>query len=128
MSLDRVIEILLGLITCIVAYATFRLSTRTMQSENRASIKAVDAQAYQRAREIYEGAMDTLKDELAETRKDLASARSELDSARNEIIALRRDIARLEGEIRIMRQQQNRDEKSIQALKERQDNDSGGGV
>lgn len=112
-SLDRVVEVFLGIITLAIGFTSFWLATRSTRIQNVAAVKAVDAEAFKRAREIYESALDAIRKELEdtrkelddtrkemdETRKDLASARSELLLARGEIVGLHGDIARLGRQI-----------------------------
>lgn len=105
MNADRIIEVLLGLLTLVVGFAGFWLASRSTGIQGKAAVKAVDAGAFERAREIYESAMSTLRGELNDTRSELASARSDLIAARTEIAGLRQDMARLEEEIRLLRQQ-----------------------
>jgi chromosome segregation ATPase len=106
MTVDRVIEILLALMTITIGYASFSMATRSTRSEKESSIRSVDAGAFERARVIYEGALDTLRDELVACRAELAVAhtaletlRSELSTAHYDLTAARREIAGLRSDI-----------------------------
>jgi len=113
MNADRIIEIFLGLLTVAVGYSSFYLATRSAKVQGDASAKAVDAAAFERAREIYESALDAIRKELTDTRNELRATRDELNSTRNvlitargelfhasrEIDGLRVDIVRLEHQI-----------------------------
>ena len=93
----------IGAVTAAIAVAAFWLSARAARAQSQAAGKAIDAGAYQRAREIYEGALDTLREELVACRAELATARSDLTTARGEIAGLRTDIAGLKTEIAELR-------------------------
>lgn len=110
MSTDHIIEALLGLITVIIAFTSFWLATQATRARGKATAKAVDASAFARAREIYEGALDTLREELVACRSELATARNDLSAtrqeltiARTEITGLRNDIAELKVRIERLR-------------------------
>ena len=95
----------IGVVTAVVAGAAFYLTTRAARTQSQAAIRGVDAGAFDRARQIYEGALDTLREELVACRAELATARSDLTSARNEIAGLRTDIAALKTEIAALRRE-----------------------
>lgn len=107
MGADRFIEVFLGLLTLIVGYTSFVMATRTTRIQEKASVRAVDAAAFDRAKQIYEGALDTLRGELVACRADLTTARSDLTTARSEIAGLRIDIAGLKAEIAKLRGRTN---------------------
>lgn len=93
MNSTIIVEILLGLLTLIVGLVTFMAASRTQRQQHMADRTAVDAAAYERAREIYESALQTLREELSSTR-------SELLTARGDIMALRDEIGRLRSELK----------------------------
>lgn len=112
MTIDRLIEIFLALMTIIIGYTSFVMATRTTRIEKKASVRAVDAGAFDRAKIIYEGALDTLRDELAACRTELASAhieltacRTELATAHQDMIGARLEIAGLRNEIAVLKTQ-----------------------
>lgn len=99
MSTDRIIEILLAAVTVCIGLAAFWLASKSTRIEGRAAIRTADAGAFERAKDIYESALATLREDLVATRADLATARSDLVTARQEIAALRQDIADLRIQI-----------------------------
>lgn len=103
MTTDRVIEILLALMTVVIGYSSFAMATRTTRIERKAAVRAVDAGAFDRAKMIYEGALDTLRDELQACRTELTTAHRDLTAARNEIASLRADIYVLQQELQLLR-------------------------
>lgn len=114
MSIDRVIEILLGVITIAIGFTTFWLATKSTRIQSGAAVKAVDAEAFKRAKEIYESALDAVREELVETRSDLASARSELVDTRNDLAAARREIIGLRADIARLQYQIDQNQRNAQ--------------
>jgi predicted RNase H-like nuclease (RuvC/YqgF family) len=94
MNMDStvVVEILLGLLTVTVGFVTFIAASRTQRQQSVADQTAVDAAAYERAKEIYESALQTLHEEWSSTRSELLTARSEIMSLRAEIARLREEL------------------------------------
>lgn len=92
MNSTVVVEILLGLLTLIVGFVTFMAASRTQRQQHMADKTAVDASAYERAREIYESALQTLREELSSTRSELLTARGDIISLREEIVHLRAEL------------------------------------
>lgn len=101
-TVDRLIEICLALMTIFIGYTSFAMATRTTRIERKAAVRAVDAGAFDRARIIYEGALDTLREDLAACRAELVTANHDLTAARSEIAGLRAEIAILKREIEAM--------------------------
>jgi septal ring factor EnvC (AmiA/AmiB activator) len=93
---DRVIEILLALLSLAVGFMTYRFSTVAVAQQAKTDRAAVDAGAYERAREIYESALGTLRGDLEACRRDLSETRLQ-------IIALRADNEKLLAELRSVR-------------------------
>lgn len=87
-----IVEILLGLLTVVVGFVTFMAASRTQRQQHVAERTAVDAAAYERAREIYESALQTLREELTSTRSELLTARSDILALRDEISHLRAEM------------------------------------
>ncbi len=92
MSTDRIIEILLAVPILIIAFMTYRFSTKTLGQQQKTGQVTIDAEAYERARASYESALNTTRAELADTRRDLADTRAQ-------VAALRRDNERLHTEL-----------------------------
>ena len=91
MKTDQIDAFLAIVLPVVVGLATFYLATRATRTQAKAAQTAVDADAYARAREIYEGALNTLRDELASTRVEMHELResnvrltAELESVRHE--------------------------------------------
>ena len=103
MSSTLVVELLLGLVTVVLGYNTFRSATQANREQSHAAVVAVDAAAYARARDIYESALDTLRAELVSTRDEIHSLRQSNDQLRAEIAPLRRSNERLQSEITLLR-------------------------
>lgn len=105
MTLDRYIEIILGVMTLAIGFTSFWLATKSTRIQSGAAVKAVDAEAFERAKEIYESALTAVREELVETRKDLSSTRVELADTRNELIAARKEVTALRHDIEILQEQ-----------------------
>lgn len=117
MSSTLVVEILLGLIAAVIGFSSFYQATRANREQARlalaqstATTKAVDAEAYERAREIYEHALNTLRAELRSTGTELHELRDSneklstaLREARTEISEVKNSNERLRGEITLLR-------------------------
>lgn len=82
MTATLIIEILLGVLTVVVGLGSFLAATHANRLQARSAQMAVDAGAYARAKEIYEGA-------LGELRLELESMRAEIIRLRAEIVLLR---------------------------------------
>jgi predicted nucleic acid-binding Zn-ribbon protein len=110
-STSLAVEILLGLLTAAIATAAFFAATRANRAQAQAAETAVDAAAYQRAKEIYESAIGSLKDqtrdlhdqivnlqaEVSRVRTQSADLQTEVTQLRNSNTELRRHISILEG-------------------------------
>lgn len=113
MTTGLLIQIVLGALPFITAFAAFQLSTKSHKVQAESAAKAVDAEAFSRAKAIYEGAIGQLKAELAATRAELAEARAELakvrdcpellDRAGTEISGLKTEVGWLREQLRRMR-------------------------
>jgi predicted nucleic acid-binding Zn-ribbon protein len=95
-SADLIIEILLAILALGVSAAAFFAATRANRTQSEAAQKAVDAGAYQRAKEIYEGAIDTLKGQTAQLH-------AEVISLQGEVTRLRLQGTELSGEVGSLR-------------------------
>lgn len=115
MGVDRVIEVLLALLTVAVGWGSFFLATRATREQGRAGQRAVDAAAYDRAREIYDSALNTLREELGACRAELNACRAEITQLRNELLTARNNMAAARREITQLQfsldQQQPRDDR-----------------
>jgi peptidoglycan hydrolase CwlO-like protein len=88
-SLSIWIPICLGIITAAVTVSAFRLSTGANKTQAKAATAAVDAEAYDRAQKIYEGAIDTLKGQVSDLTLQVDRWRESNQSLEREMIRLR---------------------------------------
>lgn len=105
MSVDLVVEIILGLLAAALTFITFLGATRANKAQSKAQEQSVDAAAYLRAKEIYEGALSTLREEVESMRLELTKLRESDDKMRRsnaelrlEVFRLRQEIATLQGD------------------------------
>lgn len=98
MSADLTVQILLGLLVLVVGFSGYITASRATRAQSASADKAVDAAAFERARQIYEGALETLRDELASCRSELLSARGEISGLRHELARVRAELERLHPE------------------------------
>lgn len=103
MSAAVVTDIMLGVLTAAVGFVAFIASTRANREQAKARGLAVDAAAYARAKDIYEGALDSLKEEMERMRAETARVRESNDSLRKSNDALRLEIHRLRDEVSALR-------------------------
>jgi hypothetical protein len=93
--LPSFVQILLGLLTAAVAATAFLSASRANREQSKASSAAVDAAAYTRAREIYEGALGTLRVEVDGMRQEIGRLRDSNATLRGEISELHQVISTL---------------------------------
>jgi chromosome segregation ATPase len=120
-TVDRLIEICLALMTIFIGYTSFMMATRTTRIERNAAVRAVDAGAFDRAKVIYEGALDTLRAELEACRVELASAHGELVACRAELAAAHRDMMGARHEIAGLRTEITTLKYEIATMRKRRD-------
>lgn len=114
MTSSVIIEILLALIAAAIGFVSYLQATRanreqTMLATAQAAADrgAVDAGAFARAKEIYEGALDTLRAELISTRSEIRDLRASNDSLLREASDMRISNERLRAEIALLRAEFN---------------------
>lgn len=95
-----------ALVALVAAVLTFRSSTQA----NRISDKKVDAEAYDRGKALYEGALNLAERQLAQLREQVDRISTELDKERlvsgllrMQMAELQETIARMERQIASMR-------------------------
>ena len=93
MKTDTLVTVFGIAITAVIALAAFLSASRANRATASAAATAVDAGAYDRAREIYESALGTLRGELDGCRREVAETRVQ-------IVALRTDNEQLLAELR----------------------------
>jgi peptidoglycan hydrolase CwlO-like protein len=110
MNSSLVIEILLGLLTAVVGYVAYRGSSKAATAQAEAIEADVDAKAYERAKTIYESAIDSLEghvNRLREQTKLLDTEVSKLQQSnadlRKQVLEMQIANARLENELREIR-------------------------
>jgi chromosome segregation ATPase len=94
MTTALAVEILLGLMAAGMTAAAFFAATRANRAQSQAVQTSVDADAYKRAREIYEGALGTLRTEVESMRLEVTRLRESNDRLREEIAGLRAELGR----------------------------------
>jgi chromosome segregation ATPase len=94
MTASLVVEILLGLMAAGVTSAAFFAATRANRAQSQSTQVSVDAAAYTRAKEIYEGALGTLRTEVESMRLEVTRLRESNDRLREEIAGLRQELGR----------------------------------
>jgi chromosome segregation ATPase len=78
---------MLGVLAAAVGWAGYAGSTRA--NKTQAVGVPVESDAYTRAKLIYEGALDSMEEQLARLRAEIASLRAEIASLSGEVSALR---------------------------------------
>jgi chromosome segregation ATPase len=111
MSSSVVIEILLGLLTCIVGYFAYRGSNQVARAQANAAEADVDAQAYERAKTIYESAIDALEDHVRRLRE-------QLEILDGELTKLQRSNAELKAQVYELQAANTRLEAELRSFKE----------
>jgi predicted nucleic acid-binding Zn-ribbon protein len=94
---NLIVEILLAFLALVVSGAAFFSSTRANRAQSEAAQTAVDAGAYQRAKEIYEGAIKTLEGQTAQLHHEVISLQGEVTRLRMQGTDLAGEVTRLRG-------------------------------
>ena len=74
--------LVIGIPSLVVAIATYWLATRAHSESANATRVQIDAEAYSRARELYESAITSLREQVADLRAEVARLRDELADMR----------------------------------------------
>lgn len=90
-----IVTILLGIATVTIAFASFRVASRANRAQSEAVVVAVDAGAYERAKSIYEGAIETLTDQVGEFRSQIVTLQADMRLLRDQSAELQTEVARL---------------------------------
>ena len=64
MDSSLIVEILLGVLSVAIAFGSYIGASRVNRAQAETATTEIDAQAYQRAREIYESAIDALEEHV----------------------------------------------------------------
>jgi predicted RNase H-like nuclease (RuvC/YqgF family) len=101
---DLILTVLLGILTAVIAYSAYRLASKANTAQSNATKTAVDAEAYKRARELYESAIKTVEAEADRLRTEVTSLHDEVgrlrsinDTLTTEVRKLRREVAELKA-------------------------------
>jgi peptidoglycan hydrolase CwlO-like protein len=94
-SAQLVTEVLLGLLTAVVAVAAYFSAQKANRLQARASTVAVDAEAYGRAKAIYEGALDALQSQTADLHEQVEALSDEVGRLRSANVELSDEVGRL---------------------------------
>jgi predicted nucleic acid-binding Zn-ribbon protein len=78
MSQSIVVEILLSVLAVMIGIGSFVGASRANKAQADGAKSAIDANAYLRAKEIYEGAIDALQDQIVALREQMVSLDTEL--------------------------------------------------
>jgi chromosome segregation ATPase len=81
-SADTLVTVFGIVLTTAVALAAFVTATRANRVQAQSAVLAVDAQAYERARDSYEAALRVAHGELAGLRAEMVTVRGELAATR----------------------------------------------
>lgn len=92
MSSSSIEAVLLAILTGIVGFVSYIAATRANREQAKAAGKGIDAQAFDRAKDIYLSALETARADLGATRADLGAARAELTATRADLLAARADM------------------------------------
>jgi predicted nucleic acid-binding Zn-ribbon protein len=89
------VEILLGLLTASVAFVALFVGLRANRAQAQAAETAVDAAAYQRAKEIYESAIGSLKDQTTDLHDQVVNLQTEVSRLRLQSADLQSEVTQL---------------------------------
>lgn len=97
MSAQVVVEIFLGLLTVMVAVATYLGAARAGKTQASTAIAQIEADAYNRARGIYEAAIDQLEEQVARLQTQVNGLEEEVTKLRKSNRDLRRKVEEEHG-------------------------------
>jgi peptidoglycan hydrolase CwlO-like protein len=110
MNSSVAIELLLGALTVVVGFVSYWSSTRAAKAQSLATQADIDADAYNRAKDIYESAIEALKGNVETVREQARMLEAEVKKLRDsnkslqeQVVELRVANARLEDELRHLR-------------------------
>lgn len=95
MNAQLAVEVLLGLLTAVVAVAAFFSAQKANRAQAHATTIAVDAAAYGRAKAIYEGAIEALQSQTADLHDEVGRLSAEVSRLRSANSSLSDEVGRL---------------------------------
>lgn len=98
-------EVILGLLTAVVAVAAYLSAQKANQAQAKAQATAVDAAAYGRAKEIYEGAIEALQSQTADLHDQVEQLGAEVGRLRSANTRLSGEVDRLRSANTDLKQQ-----------------------
>lgn len=78
MSQSVIVEVLLAVLTVAIGVGSFLGASRANRAQTVGAQAAIDAAAYERAKEIYESAIDTLQEQIQALRVQMTSLDTEV--------------------------------------------------
>jgi predicted nucleic acid-binding Zn-ribbon protein len=96
-STTLAVEILLALLATGLSAAAFFAATRANRAQADAAESAVDAAAYQRAKDIYESAIDSLKGQTRDLHDQVVNLQTEVSRLRLQSADLQTEVVQLRG-------------------------------
>jgi cell division protein FtsB len=105
MSINQttVSTLIVGIPSFLIALAAYLLSARTRRQAIAGAKDKVDAEAYLRAKEVYESAIAALRAEITDLHADIARLKAELAEVRREAAVAQQARFELENQIAMLR-------------------------
>ncbi|MBO4272373.1 hypothetical protein [Microbispora triticiradicis] len=98
------VEIWVAAIACVGSLGAAGFSARSANRSTKVEESKVDAEAYQRAKAVYESALDTMEEQLKQVRERLDVVTNQLTQEQDASIALRRQVRDLQTQLAAMEQ------------------------
>jgi septal ring factor EnvC (AmiA/AmiB activator) len=95
MSTALIVEIILGVFTAGIAAIALIVGLRANKEQAKASSEAVDAMAYGRAKDIYESAIESLKEQTRALHDQVVDLQTEVSRLRTQSADLQSEVSRL---------------------------------
>lgn len=93
----------IAFVSLAISGAVFYVATRASRSRDKSAEKAVDAQAYERAKEIYEAAITQLRQTSTEVEAERDRLRESNSLLHAEVGKLRTEVGKLRTEVNSLR-------------------------
>ena len=93
---STVVEILLAVLTVAVGVGTYLSAGRAARLQSTGTLADIDAKAYDRAKGIYESAIDTLQEQLGNLRTQMGTLDAEISRLQETNRSLMRQVADLQ--------------------------------